>query len=619
MKKYNIISNKFKINKHFLLFIFLISILIFCLLIPLLKNKNSNNFQTPSTLKNSSNFNTFEGVQITELYRNVELSGNGLLTAEDTFTIKNIHNNPISFITMGIDKSFIENLIYYDAKGPYSESLDVQFSETMIETFKMVYIYFDCPLLPSQEISITFTHSYKDLYNFSVMSVGQEQMQTIVFNFYIYPIVPYEVDYVGIFFFHPELGEEVLTINDSGEEGKFEGGFLQYSKEFMRPFYYKLIIGTFDYSENTKLQIDKILRKITFNSLGYLIVDETLTIHNTGAIPISEFSVKIPTVVSEVEVFDYLGPIEGTSLDSEPNLDGTTKDLTILLTQNRVTLYVDSKFDFSIRYQLPYDEYHVFNWLYNSISIDLLLTKCDYVIYDQEIQIIIDGCENIMSITEQPNSIKTLGDDLVLIFNDDIISPLDEKHINIIYTLDFLEILMRPLIFTILFMILFTSFVIITKIRKEELPIDAYRKRDIPIKELREFYSLYEEKNAIYLDIQQADDDVKRKKLTRKKYLNVLKKYELRLKSLENELAPLRKKLEESTKIFENIFKKLELFEAERLSLKDNINLLENRYKRGRLPSKNAFEKLMGDFLKRREKVRKAIDRQINELKAYLY
>lgn len=619
MKRYNLIAYRLKKNKRVLLFSFLFALLIFCSLISVLKNKKSENLQVDIALKQSSILDTFEGVQITELYRNVEFSGNGLLTAEDTFTIKNIHNNPISFITMGIDKSFFENLIYYDAKGPYSESLDVQFSETMIETFKMIYIFFNSPLLPSQEILITFTHSYKDLCNFSVMSVGQEQIQTIVFNFYIYPIVPYEVDYVGIFFTHPEIGEEILTINDSGEEGIFEGGFLQYSKELMMPFYYKLIIGTFDYSENTKLQFDKILRKITFNSLGYIIVDETLTIHNTGAIPIAEFSVKIPAVVSEVEVFDYLGPIQGTTLGAEPNLDGVTKDLTISLTTNRVILGVDSKFDVSIRYQLPYDEYHVFNWLYNSISIDLLLTKCDYITYDQEIQILIDGCENIMSITKQPDSIETLGDDLVLIFTEDIISPLDEKHINIIYTLNFLEILMRPLIFTVLFMILFTSFVIITKIRKEELPIDAYRKKDIPIKELREFYSLYEEKNTIYLDLQLADDDVKRKKLTKKKYLNELKKYELRLKSLENELAPLRKILEESTKIFENIFKKLELFEAERLSLKDNINLLETRYKRGKLPSKSAYEKLLGDFLKRREKVRKAIDRQINELKAYLY
>ncbi|GAH36106.1 unnamed protein product [marine sediment metagenome] len=112
---------------------------------------------------------------------------------------------------------------------------------------------------------------------------------------------------------------------------------------------------------------------------------------------------------------------------------------------------------------------------------------------------------------------------------------------------------------------------------------------------------------------------MKRKKLTKKKYLNELKKYDSKLKSLENELTPLRKILEESTKIFVNIFKKLELLEAERFSLKDNINLLENRYKKGKLPSKSAYEKLLGDFLKRREKVRKAIDRQIHELKAYIY
>ena len=619
MKRHNLIAYRINKNKHFLLFGFLFSLLIFCSLISVFKNKNSENFQTPSTIKNASILNTFEGVQITELYRNVKLSGNGLLKAEDSFTIKNIYNNPISFITIGIDESYFENLIYYDAKGPYSETLNVQFSEIMIETFKMAYIYFDSPLLPNQETTIIFTHSYKNLYNFSREGMAQQQTQIIFFNFNIYPIIPYMVDSVGILFSHPQVGEIISVINASGEEGKFEGGYLQFNKELMPPFYNKSIIGSFTYTETTQLQIDKILRKITFNSLGYIIVDETITIHNTGAISISSFSFLIPAVVSEVEVFDYLGPIAGASLDSEPNPDGVTKDLVISLIQNRVSLDVDSKFDVSIRYQLPYDEYHVFNWLYNSISIDLFLTKCDYVIYDQEIQILIDGCENIISITEQPDSFETLGDDLVLIFTDDIVSPLDEKHINIIYTLNLLEILMRPLIFTILFMILFTSFVIITKTKKEELPIDAYRRRDIPIKELRQFFTLYEEKNAIFLNIQLADDDVKRKKLTKKKYLNELKKYDSRLKSLENELTPLKKILEESTKIFINIFKKLELLEAERFSLKDNINLLENRYKRGKLPSKSAYEKLLGDFLKRREKIRKAIDRQIHELKAYIY
>jgi len=619
LKRHNLIAYRINKNKHFLLFGFLFSLLIFCSLISVFKNKNSGNFQTPSTIKNASILNTFEGVQITELYRNVKLSGNGLLTAEDSFTIKNIYNNPISFITIGIDESYFENLIYYDSKGPYSETLNVQFSEIMIETFKMAYIYFDSPLLPNQETSIIFTHLYKNLYNFSREGLGQQQTQIIFFNFNIYPTIPYMVDSVGILFSHPQVGEEISVINASGEEGKFEGGYLQFNKELMPPFYNKSIIGSFTYTETTQLQIDKILRKITFNSLGYIIVDETLTIHNTGAISISSFSFLIPANVSEVEVFDYLGPIEGASLDSEPNMDGVTKDLVISLIQNRVSLDVDSKFDVSIRYQLPYDEYHVFNWLYNSISIDLFLTKCDYVICDQEIQILIDGCENIISITEQPDSFETLGDDLVLIFTDDIVSPLDEKHVNIIYTLNLLEILMRPLIFTILFMIIFTSFVIITKTKKEELPFDAYRKRDIPIKELRQFFTLYEEKNAIFLNIQLADDDVKRKKLTKKKYLNELKKYDLKIKSLENELTPLRKILEESTKIFVNIFKKLELLEAERFSLKDNINLLENRYKKGKLPSKSAYEKLLGDFLKRREKVRKAIDRQIHELKAYLY
>jgi len=593
---------------------------ILCSIIPELKN--SIKYQNPKTLKNSSILNTFEGVEITELFRNVELRGDGLLTAEDTFTIKNVHNNALTFITVGIEKSYIDKLINYVAQGSYSESLTTQFSEEMIGSFKMLYIYFDTPLFPSQETIVTFTQTYKDLYNFSVYDTPEGIIESFEFNFYIYPTVPYEIVHTGIFFVHPERGETIINLDDSGENGTFTDGFLQFTKDSVEPLYYKSLIGSFEHDLTAQLQIENTVRKITFNSLGFIMVEETHTIHNTGAMNLDSFIVKIPSDISdisEIEVYDYLGPIQGARLATDINEDGKTKDLTIVLTQNRISLTIDSKFEVSLRYQLPYNKHHIFNWLENSISIDLFLVKSDFILYNQEIQVIIDGCENIVSITEQPDSIETRGDDLVLIYKYNMVPPLEENHINIIYILNFLEILMRPLIFTVIFMLIFTSFVILTKVKKPELSIDTYRKKIIPINELRQFYTLYEEKNALFLDIQQADDNVKRKKLSKKKYLSMIQKYETKIKSLDNELPPLRKTLEQSTKIFEDIFKKLELLEAERYSLKDNINLLENRYRRGKLPSKRAYEKLLGDFLKRRGKVRKAIDRQIHELKAYLY
>ena len=69
---------------------------------------------------------------------------------------------------------------------------------------------------------------------------------------------------------------------------------------------------------------------------------------------------------------------------------------------------------------------------------------------------------------------------------------------------------------------------------------------------------------------------------------------------------------------FENIVRKLEVLEAERLSVKDGLNLLEARYKRGRLPSRAAYMKLSDNFLIRLKKIDRSIDKNIRSLRSYL-
>ena len=64
--------------------------------------------------------------------------------------------------------------------------------------------------------------------------------------------------------------------------------------------------------------------------------------------------------------------------------------------------------------------------------------------------------------------------------------------------------------------------------------------------------------------------------------------------------------------------KKGDVLEVERISIKDSLNLLESRYKRGRLPSRAAYMKLSDDFKKRRKKIDRTIDRYLQQLRSYL-
>lgn len=160
--------------------------------------------------------------------------------------------------------------------------------------------------------------------------------------------------------------------------------------------------------------------------------------------------------------------------------------------------------------------------------------------------------------------------------------------------------------------------VLIIKTRKEEKISVAIKKELIPINEIREYCSLYEEKNALIFEIRQAEEDAKRKKIVKKKYKNILDKNAAKIEEIQKEITPFKEIILDVGETFNKILKNIDVLDAERTSINDSINLLEMRYKRGRLPSKAAYEKLTDNFLNRRNKIDRSIDKSIQQLRSYL-
>jgi len=200
----------------------------------------------------------------------------------------------------------------------------------------------------------------------------------------------------------------------------------------------------------------------------------------------------------------------------------------------------------------------------------------------------------------------------------DYVSPLERKEIQFTFTINFFDIILRPLIFIILIALCASAYVLIIKSRKEEAAIAAFRKELIPVNEIREFCSLLEEKNALILEIRQAEADVRRKKIIKKKYKNILNKNTSKIQEIEKEIIPFKKEVMEINATFENLVKKIDLLEVERESVKDSLKLLEDRYKKGRLPSKSAYMNLSDNFFKRQKKIDRSIDKSIQQLRSYL-
>ena len=97
-----------------------------------------------------------------------------------------------------------------------------------------------------------------------------------------------------------------------------------------------------------------------------------------------------------------------------------------------------------------------------------------------------------------------------------------------------------------------------------------------------------------------------------------MKNYQNKLKELNEESIPFKRILIESGGQIESIIQKLDFLEAEKISVKDSIRLLTDRYKRGKLPSKAAYERLSRDMSKQLDSSQKKIDKNINELRAFI-
>ncbi|MFX0002490.1 MAG: hypothetical protein ACFE9C_13215 [Candidatus Hodarchaeota archaeon] len=611
------------------LILFLICFLFFIVLFSCISHNyginyiDNNNDKINNNPELSASMEGIENVVITKVNRNTNITAFGLLIFEDSLDVKNFNNFPISSIFFGLPSYDPEDLIFFKATGNNGNTLLAERSNTLMNGFEMVVIYFNSPLLPYQTTSIKFTYIYKDIMVFALIDHEYAAFLTTV-----YPTLPYKIEgEIYSYFRHPSGVSQV-----EGDWGvpltgldmlfyDFEDLELELGIDSIAPFLENLgdkgvVRISFWDDERTKTEMKRINRNIYISPWGIIRVNEEFSIENLGNINFNTITFKIPKHASNLYIYDDLGEIFGVVIQNTGA--PKTKKVTINLWQNRVTMTPNSSSRFNVEYNLPFEKYVSSNWLQQSIQIDLLTTTFSYLGRDQTTNVIIDGCYNINSITEYPVAIKRTHGATILEYKSDYVSPIESKIIQLTFTINIFDILLRPTIFIFIIAILGTSFVLVIKLRKREYDKDTITSGIIPVNEIREFCSLYEEKNALTLEIRKAEEDIKRKKISKKKYKNIIAKNDSKIDEIQKEIITFKKAIMETAETFENIIKKLDVLEAERISVKDSLSLLESRYKRGRLPSRAAYQKLSDDFKKRRRKIDRTMDKLIQQLRSYL-
>ncbi|MFX1451440.1 MAG: hypothetical protein ACFFCM_11395 [Promethearchaeota archaeon] len=610
----------------FLLFTFLFSNIIYNSDVEYTEYSDSK-----ENLESSVNLEGIENVVITRLIRIANISGYGLLSIEDELTILNLNSNPISSFLFGIPIDASEDLIFLEASGEDKNTLLIERPSMIMDEYEIVVAYFDSPLLPHQKRIITFTHIYTELLTYTMA-----EDELIILSTTVYPLIPYKMKTDEIFcvYNYPESAISVEGgwgfVNPTFYHVSFGFELLQndLTIDYISPFLenlgeYRSAIIFFTISDAepstpwiTKLEMDEVNREFLISPWGIIKVREEFTLTNVGIIEINQFSIKIPKNVKNLRIYDYLGDITGVDIEQKPN--SQYQILTFdLFESNRIRIMQNSTFKFNLEYYLPFENHVSVNWLQQSIQINLLPSTFEYLSKKQNIDLIIDGCYKINTISDTPEAIKATKNFKTLNYKLDYITPNDEKVIQLTFTIDFFSLLLRPIILILIISLIASIYVVLVKTRIKESEI-GIKSEFVPINEIREYCSLYDEKNALTLEIRQSEDDTRRKKMAKKTYKNILSKNTIKIEEIQKEIITFKKVLMESGETFENIVKKLDVLEAERISVKDSLVLLESRYKRGRLPSRAAYLKLSDDFKKRRKKIDRTIDKLIQQLRSYL-
>ncbi len=585
--------------------------------------QSRENYNAEVNPRTSASVETMNNILITQINRDTNLSGYGLMSTKDTLTVKNINSNPIEYFFIGVPLTIFEDLVEFKAEGKDANTLLSEKTSYAIDKFQLIAIYFEEPLLPYESTTVNFYQVYKDMLTYS----GGETSQTISLTIYVYPILPYKAEGdISAKYNHPESSEvsekDWGTANpDDYVEFKIADSGVSYLEPLLSNLGTKQNI-TLVLTDSTvsKLEFTEVTRDIFISPWSIIKVKESYIIKNTGLVGINSLKMQIPGNAKNVYISDDLGEIMG--IEVSPNegwYNLTYKDLNIDLSVNRATITPDSKFKFYVQYTLAFEKYFSVNWFQESIKIDLLTSIYEFLGKEQTVKVIIDGCYKIDYLSQDPDAIEQSENIYTLIYETDYVTPLDRNPIEFTFTLNIINLLFRPIIFMIIIASIASVFVLRTKTKKEAAEkLTVFKKEAMPVNEIREFCSLYDEKSALLGEISKAEENLKRKKIPKKTYNNIIEKNTSRIDQITKESISFRKILSEVGAEFSSVVKNLEILEAERVSVKDSINVLETRYKRGRLPSKTAYEQLLEEFNRRIQKIDRSIDKLVQQMRTYL-
>nr|MDO8115615.1 hypothetical protein [Candidatus Sigynarchaeota archaeon] len=217
-----------------------------------------------------------------------------------------------------------------------------------------------------------------------------------------------------------------------------------------------------------------------------------------------------------------------------------------------------------------------------------------------------------------PQSVENINGIQFIIYQKARSSPDSPAMLTIDYTYSNFSLQARPFLLSAVAIIVLVAYVSLRKIQMIRGQIEEGETVVLtPVDDLKEFCRLFEEKVGLFLEIEHMNEDYQKRKIKKREYMIRMDENNKQLRELDADIKKPKSNLVNAGGRFKEIIDDLDVLEAERQSVQDTLMALEFRYKEGKIPSKNAFEKLYSENFSKLKQIKNSIDSGLNELKAY--
>ncbi|MHA1521222.1 MAG: hypothetical protein ACTSRK_13645 [Promethearchaeota archaeon] len=604
------------LRKKTILKIFLYGGLLILFLAPLTRAGMGKTDGIPINLENTefpkSATSVDTSIFIKNFTRVTTIDESGILIYDDSYIFVNDGPNTHTYLLFGLISTEADDVIYFQAVDQNMGPLTSQLSELKFNETHIVQVLLSEPMLPYSEVRINTKLALRGFIQY------QYTLGRFLSSVLITPRSPYHIDNYNSEI-HVPFSATNVNLNDiSNYIGPLDGDLQnvhRFNPGSTAAFQEIQNVIYFYDTETSILQINKLDRTITVNPWGYISVEEEHSVQSFSSGFITELNLSLPGDYTNLKFSDNLGEILGVE-PGEEKKDGTV-DVNLVFMTNRAPLRYGEVMKYRLYYELPLENYFSNNFGKKNFAIDMFPTKTNYLIIELNSKIVLQNAREIERINLNLDQIVENADGIIIESQDRYITSFHTANFDVTYRTNGFLMVDRAILFSFIFMALGILYVFVSS-RREKSDDIVISATAIPITELQQFVTLYEEKNAIVIELDALEENYLRRRVQKKAFVRQEKTLSNKLKELQGEILPFKKSLLEASSAVAAIIQKLDYLEAEKMSIKDSIRNLNNRYRKGKLPSKAAYDKLSQDFIKKSGNSQRKVDRYINELRAYL-